>query len=89
MIITVWAFEQKKKKYTTQDVMIPWHLQKRFELKDDANKDDNSEAKVLHRYYHLFKEKELESLIAQVDCLEVVESFWDVDNWYVLVQKKS
>lgn len=88
MVITCWAFEQKKKKYAEQDVMIPWHLQKRFEI-DQSDPTDNTESKVYHRYYHLFKEGELEDLISNIEELKVVESYWDVDNWYVCAEKKG
>lgn len=87
MVVTVWAFEQKRKKYDEQDVMIPWHLQKRFEI--GQNTTDNSETKVLQRYYHLFKEGELEGIISNIPNLKLLESYWDVDNWYILVEKIS
>lgn len=104
MLVTVWAFEQKKKKYTEQDVMIKWHLQKRFDaeqekakksaLEQESSSSDapaaaemHAHSKVLDRYYHLFKEGELDELALQVGGLRILESVWDVDNWYLLMER--
>ena len=40
VVMTVWAFEQEKKKYDTQDVMIPWHLKPQFQHKPLLSKED-------------------------------------------------
>jgi hypothetical protein len=40
VVMTVWAFEQEKKKYDTQDVMIPWHLKPQFQHKPKLSKED-------------------------------------------------
>lgn len=97
VLVTVWAFEQQKKKYTEQDVMIKWHLQKRFDAQTqkDATKEaasssappDPSQSKVLDRYYHLFKEGELDAIAVEVGGLAIVKSVWDVDNWYLLMER--
>src|SRR5690242_19517973 len=94
VLVTAWAFEQQKKKYTEQDVMIKWHLQKRF---DATPSTDNSASpasqsaptKVLDRYYHLFKQGELDELALEVGGLSIVQSVWDVDNWYLVLEKTS
>ena len=31
MLVLVWAYEQENKKFTTQDVFVPWHLQDLYE----------------------------------------------------------
>lgn len=94
VLVTVWAFEQQKKKYTEQDVMIKWHLQKRFDKKADQPEaapepasSDIAPTKVLDRYYHLFSKGELDELALQVGGLKIIESVWDVDNWYLLMEK--
>jgi alkylated DNA repair protein alkB family protein 8 len=45
--------------------------------------DAAKRAVVLQRYYHLFEEGELEGLVAQVPCVEVVRVFFDRSNWCV------
>lgn len=131
VLVTVWAFEQEKKKYQEQDVMIKWHLQKRFEAPakktgqqkskrkgadqspvqasssaptdetvpkepepvaepsqpEQVTPNDSSTAQVLDRYYHLFKQGELDELALEVGGLNIVKSVWDVDNWYLLLER--
>lgn len=132
VLVTVWAFEQEKKKYTEQDVMIKWHLQKRFDqtqnierkpkskapiptssnsrttgtLETDSTSttpaedktteaivasssatNDSSQSNVLERYYHLFKKGELDELALEVGGFSIVQSLWDVDNWYLLLER--
>lgn len=70
--------------------MIKWHLQKRFDKKAETSESAPSEAaptKVLDRYYHLFIKDELDGLAMQVGGLKIIESVWDVDNWYLLMEK--
>jgi len=37
ILIYVWAFEQDGRKFTQQDVLVPWHLQFKFEDEDKVN----------------------------------------------------
>lgn len=91
VLVTVWAFEQQKKKYTEQDVMIKWHLQKRFDNTKKAESsspaEESAPTKVLDRYYHLFKKGELDELALEVGGFSIVESVWDVDNWYLVLER--
>jgi ubiquinone/menaquinone biosynthesis C-methylase UbiE len=60
---------------------------------DDARpevfRDDEKKSVVYKRYYHLFVFKELESLLEDIGGLEIVESFYDRDNWCVVFQKNG
>lgn len=77
MLVLVWAYEQEHRKFTTQDVFVPWHLQDNYEESqpktstveakpqdshfiETAIKDKDKQATVYHRYYHVFREFELE-----------------------------
>lgn len=57
----------------TQDVLVPW-----------KNKADGT---VHQRYYHLFRQGELEDLAEGSGVLSVVQSGYDRDNWYAIYQK--
>ena len=46
------------------------------------------EPKVYQRYYHLFEKGELERVCQQVESVEIEESFYDRDNWCVILRKK-
>ena len=44
---------------------------------------------VFKRYYHLFDEHELDSLVLQVPGVCILDSFYDKSNWCVVYQKVS
>jgi tRNA (uracil-5-)-methyltransferase TRM9 len=83
-------------------VFIPWHLQAVYQEKKGEivegetpnktaekkkGKNPNEEFTVYQRYYHLFKKGELEDLFQQIDGAQILQSSWDHDNWYIIVQK--
>lgn len=79
-LIYTWAKEQIKfKNEISQDVFIKWNLQKKY---SDLNKDE-----TFYRYYHLFKKNELESLINKIDGIKIIESGFQSNNWYCIIQK--
>jgi len=72
LLIYVWAYEQEHKKFATQDVFVPWHLHDTYDKDvkepesnfiETAIRDKDKQATVYHRYYHVFREGELENLI--------------------------
>lgn len=136
ILIYVWAFEQDGRKFTQQDVLVPWNLQFKFEDKEkiskllsdktdtssnageesqkdpkenqsDKGKEEEEEKKdekieendedfqlnegkktlVYKRYYHVFKNGELEELIKEVPEVQIEESFYDHANWCVRLKK--
>lgn len=80
-LIFVWALENNESVHrhkdlewlNPQDVLVPWH-----------QKGD----KTALRFYHLFKEGELDELVASVDNLIVDASGYAKDNWYVIGHRK-
>jgi hypothetical protein len=60
VLIYVWAFEQEKKKYDQQDVLVPWHLQEKYdkasvpaptsaqssEAKEEEDKDKDKDKEI-------------------------------------------
>ena len=66
-LILCWAFEQEKK-FEQQDIFVEWNNQKKYENDQGQlvkDKEENQEKKtvVYKRYYHMFKQGELQSLI--------------------------
>jgi alkylated DNA repair protein alkB family protein 8 len=51
--------------------------------------DNSKRAVVLQRYYHLFEQGELESLVGEVHGLQVVQGFYDRSNWCVEFVKQA
>lgn len=111
ILIYVWALEQEGRKFTNQDLLVPWNLQFKFEdeqklntlIEDrkasDTSKDEiktveeigeiDEEKKtiVYKRYYHVFKQGELEEIVGEVPDVSIEESFYDHANWCVRLKK--
>lgn len=99
-LVYVWALEQElegegvgKRKFKEQDVFVPWHLH--FKYESDLENIDHEgceidlakKSVVYQRYYHVFKEGELETLVQQHPGLRVVNSYYDKENWCVQIQR--
>jgi len=72
ILILVWAFEQEKdsrRKFVEQDNMVDW-----------KDKKGNLLGK---RYYYVFKENELETLVNNPEIIE--KSFYEKSNWGVII----
>lgn len=92
-LIYVWALEQPsnsslyrhKLEILTrdgQDVLVPWNT---------TRKDDNTGAPITStqlRFYHLFRQGELEELLLKVGLFEIHYNGYDRDNWYVCAKRK-
>lgn len=81
-LIYVWALEQENsrrgyKEGMEQDVLVPWVLKK---------KKGEGEDEVKQRYYHLYKEGELEEDVKTAGGM-VLESGYSKDNWYSIITK--
>jgi len=72
ILILVWALEQEKesrRKFVEQDNMVDW-----------KDKKGNLLGK---RYYYVFKENELETLVNNSELIE--KSFYEKGNWGVII----
>ncbi len=49
--------------------------------------DNKKNSVVFSRYYHVYEQFELDKLVEQVPGAEVLESFYDKDNWCVVMGK--
>lgn len=49
---------------------------------------DNRADQVFHRYYHVFKQGELELLCSQLN-VRIIKSYYDEGNWCIIFQKVS
>ena len=81
-LIYVWALEQKHSrrgwdKGDEQDVMVPWVMKKK------TTNDTDGEEKTFNRYYHLYREGELEHDITETGGI-VLESGYEKDNWWAI-----
>ncbi|GAQ38713.1 tRNA (uracil-5-)-methyltransferase Trm9 [Aspergillus niger] len=87
-LIYAWALEQKSSrrgwdKGDPQDIMVPWVM------KGTPSADaPSNEPKVFHRYYHLYKESELEQDINKAGG-HVLESGYEKDNWWAIATRTN
>jgi len=86
-LIYVWALEQKNSRRGwdeghEQDVMVPWVMKAG---KKSANTDGATET-TFQRYYHLYRNGELEEDILAAEG-EVVESGYEKDNWWAICRR--
>ncbi|TMW57169.1 hypothetical protein Poli38472_003094 [Pythium oligandrum] len=100
-VIYAWAHEQKansKRQFDEhkQDFMVPWNLDKRFVNKAEATEAPAAEAQaketepiIVQRYCHMFKQGELEELVAMAGNAVVEDSYYDESNWAVVLRRVS
>ena len=75
--VTAWATKQRKKEYSEQDQIVPWHVRKDFDKKEPQ----------FERYYHMFVEGEFKTLIDQVPGLEQISESFETGNWEVVIKR--
>ncbi|KAA8916771.1 hypothetical protein TRICI_001069 [Trichomonascus ciferrii] len=78
-LIYVWALEQRNSrrgwdKGMDQDVLVPW-----------VTKKGTDEEKVRQRYYHLYREGELEDNVKTAGGA-ILESGYEKDNWWAIIK---
>ncbi len=49
--------------------------------------DNKKNSVVYSRYYHVYEQFELDKLVQQVPRAEVLDTFYDKDNWCVVMGK--
>lgn len=88
-LIYVWALEQAGSRRgwaegDEQDVMVPWVTRG----KKTADDGGGGSEKTFHRYYHLYRQGELEQTVVAAGG-EVVEAGYEKDNWWVVAKRRS
>lgn len=82
-----------KRHFTEQDNFVSWKVppslaEKESVIQTAAAVRDEQGDLVYQRFYHVFKEGELNSLILEAGG-ELVESGYDRDNWWAVCKRKS
>uniref|UniRef100_UPI00358F5DC6 alkylated DNA repair protein alkB homolog 8 isoform X3 n=1 Tax=Myxine glutinosa TaxID=7769 RepID=UPI00358F5DC6 len=84
------SIHKNRTPFSSQDVLVPWHL--KTQEKQNASPAGSSlsepdQKSVQHRFYHVFRKGELESLCCRVPDIRVVEMYYDQGNWCVIFEK--
>ncbi|KAK7500596.1 hypothetical protein BaRGS_00008171 [Batillaria attramentaria] len=72
--------------FKQQDMLVPWKLKKSHQDTMKGSGDPRDDA-TFHRYYHVFRQGELEALCAEVADCSIKSSYYDQGNWCVVLQK--
>lgn len=56
-------------KFVQQDLFVPWKSK------------ESVEGQTFHRFYHVFKQGELEEVVNSVNNVKILKSFYDKGNW--------
>ncbi|XP_025955957.2 alkylated DNA repair protein alkB homolog 8 isoform X1 [Dromaius novaehollandiae] len=82
--------------FHSQDLLVPWHLKSDTKKKAESadtlsfpagSKESQELSPILHRYYHVFCEGELEAACRSLDCVRVQKNYYDQGNWCVVLEK--
>lgn len=82
------------------DYLVPWHVPlhraeaaslycNSSNINHGGEVDLAKNSIVFKRYYHLFAPGELERLVSLTQCATLVDSFYDRDNWCIIIQRKE
>lgn len=81
--------------FTNQDLLVPFCVKRKVcdgceSGSSSKPKNKSNESMKQHlRYYHVFKENELDEMIQQIPNAELVETYYDKGNWCSVLKKKN
>lgn len=74
--------------FSDQDLLVPFKVNKdKSRASSSTNQGEGCGERDYLRYYHVFKENELENLIAEIPNVTLVESYYDKGNWSSIIKK--
>ena len=92
---------ENRTNFKQQDLLVPWHFkevkQKKSENQQQIQQQQQIQEqppptqpeRVFHRYYHVFKEGELEEMVRSIRRydVQVLRTYYDQGNWGVIFRK--
>ncbi|TDH64822.1 hypothetical protein CCR75_006657 [Bremia lactucae] len=96
VLIVAWAFEQderSKRQFEKQDVMVEWKLQQKYANEDEGaatshgRVDSENRWIVYERYCHVYRNGELEDIVAQVPGFKIVSVENTRSNWCLCLKR--
>ncbi|KAF2366719.1 Methyltransferase type 11 [Trinorchestia longiramus] len=70
---------ENRTQFIQQDMLVPWKMNK--------NSESSNIPQVFHRFYHTFREGELEQMCASISGIQIIKSYYDEGNWCIVVEK--
>lgn len=71
--------------FKQQDLLVPWQLKDEHGVKGGESPVEGKN--IFHRFYHVFKQGELEQICSSVSGCRVRDRYYDQGNWCVVVEK--
>jgi len=78
---------KNRTEFEQQDVLVPWKMKTHQKERTNAT-EQNKQGSVFYRFYHVFKQQELEHLCCSLPECTIVKSYYDSGNWAIVLQKK-
>ncbi|GJQ14644.1 hypothetical protein GpartN1_g6435.t1 [Galdieria partita] len=104
-LLYVWAAEEKNGKddvkntkarekmrfldESKQEALIPWVMIEHEKKTKATQLEDTVQHCTLERYYHLYRQGELEEECLQSNCFHIQHSYYEQSNWCVVLNKKK
>lgn len=74
--------------FQEQDLLVPFKGEQHKECAEPSSTDKHGGSQNL-RYYHVFKQYELESMIHKIPDVSILDSYYDKGNWCAVIGKKQ
>lgn len=78
---TALPVHENRTEFVQQDMFVPWKLK-------NKSGDTNLTDQVYHRFYHTFREGELDQMFDSVEDTSIIETYYDQGNWCIIFEKK-
>lgn len=80
--------------FSHQDLLVPFSVKRSqsnssSSMEASGTKEAHCDKTQYFRYYHVFKQNELESLVSDIPNATLVESYYDKGNWCSIIKKKK
>lgn len=75
--------------FIEQDVLVPFHTKSSEKTLSSTSKGDEEKNNQQLRYYHVFKEGELDGLFREISDISIEQSYYDRGNWCVVAAKRK
>lgn len=75
-------------KFKDQDLLVPWQLKATSATRNETESSEKTDKdNLFHRFYHVFRQGELESMCKRIKNCHVTKSYYDQGNWCVVLEK--
>ncbi|CAK9290273.1 unnamed protein product [Gordionus sp. m RMFG-2023] len=74
---------KNRTQFLDKDLLVPWNLNNKC-LPNEGQKIDEN---IYYRFYHVFTQNEMQSLLSNINNIQIIESYYDKGNWAFIIKK--